>query len=165
MKQTIRIGLKPGQKKRGRPRKVKANTLAKMQQDNDPNITFVRDLIHHDRTAVTGKDDNFVYRWCRADRIAERERQGYVRVDDENVKSCHDGNFWNPEGKDARLAKGGNVLMKIKKDVSEMRQRIKEEQIEDASVAEDARLRYSLVSEGSSVLPDSDEFMQELANR
>lgn len=163
MRKVVRIGQKPVAKKRGRPRK--ATTIETMEKAGDPEITFVRDLVHHDRTEVMGKDEEFHYRWSRADRIAERERQGYVKADDEGLKSYHDGNFWNPEGKDTRLAKGGMVLMKIPKTRHEMRQRIKEESIEAASAAEDARLRASLTSEGSQVLPDSDEFVQELSRR
>jgi hypothetical protein len=168
MRQVTRIGkrgatLPFGKKKVGRPRK---NTLIQqMEKSGDPDITFVQDLRQYDRTEVQGKDENFEYRWVRADRIAERERQGYAKADDASVKSYHDGNFWNPEGKDSRLAKGGSVLMKIPKERFELRRRIKEEAIEQNSIAEDTRLRASLAGEGSQVLPDSDEFVQELSRR
>lgn len=163
MRKVVRIGQKSVAKKRGRPRK--ATTMEVMEKSGDPDITFVRDLVHHDRTEIMGKDEDFEYRWSRADRIAERERQGYIKADDANLKSYHDGNFWNPEGKDTRLSRGGMVLMKIPKTRHEMRQRIKEEENERTSAAEDSRLRASLTSEGSQVLPDSDEFVQELSRR
>ena len=152
-----------GKKKVGRPRK--STLIQQMEKSGDPDITFIQDLRQYDRTAVHGKDENFDYRWVRADRIAERERQGYAKADDEKIKSYHDGNFWNPEGKDTRIAKGGSVLMKIPKERAELRRRIKEEAIEQNSIAEDTRLRASLAGEGSQVLPDSDEFVQELSRR
>lgn len=164
MRKVTKIGASNAPKRRGRPRKV-VTTIDELKQKGDPEITHVMDLMHHDRTEVAGKDPNKVYRWVREDRIAERERQGYAKTDDSKLKSYHDGNYWNPEGRDIRHTKGGSILMEIPKDRYELRCKIKEERVEEQSQAMDMQLRSALSQGGSQVLPDNDEFIQELAAR
>lgn len=165
MRKVTKLGVRNPEtapKKRGRPPKKRESIVEQMVKSDDPDIQHCRDLTHYDRSEVLGADDGFVRRWCRADRIGERERQGYVK-DESNVKTSHDGGFWPPEGKDTRKANGGLVLMKIPKALHEKRTKIKEEKTLAASNAEETRFRSGVVGDGGAVLADSDPFVQELA--
>lgn len=151
-------------KKRGRPPKKRESMVEQMEKSADPDIQHCRDLTHYDRSEILGRDPNFEYRWSRADRIGQREQQGYIKDDSDSVKTSHEGKEWPPEGKDTRRANGGLVLMKIPKALYEKRAKIKEEKTAAASNAEETRFRSGVVSDGGAVLADSDPFVQELAN-
>lgn len=158
MKQVRRIG-KPTGRKRGRPRK---QTITQLQEAKSPQIEFVRDLTHFDRTEVVGADPNKHYRWCEESKIPTRERQGYVR--DDTAKTYFDGNAIPPEGSDARKKNfGGLVLMSMPTELHELRQKIKEENVESASQAQETRFVGQL-SDGGEVLPETDEFVKGLVS-
>lgn len=158
MKQVRRIG-KPTGRKRGRPRK---QTLTKLEETKSPQIEFVRDLTHFDRTEVVGADPNKHYRWCEESKLPTRQRQGYVR--DDSAKTYYDGNAIPAEGSDARKQNfGGLVLMSMPKELHELREKIKEEKVEEASQAQEAKFVGQLADSGE-VLSENDEFVREMVS-
>lgn len=154
------------QKRRGRPPKVQKTILAAMQENEDPDIRFVRDLSVNDRTEIIdGKDPNFDYRWVEESQMRLRESQGYTKVNDSDVRTHFDGNYMPAEGYDRRMAnKGGMVLCKIRKELKQKRDAIKSEKIAMASQAAEQRHVADMQGAGGAVLGASDPFVASLAN-
>lgn len=162
MRSVTKQGMRPvaeiGAKKRGRPRKVKASTVQVMQESNDPDIQFVRDLTVTDRTEILAGADttNFRYRWVEESRIGERKLQGYSEVDDPGVKTYHEGNYWKPEGVDRKRAnKGGLKLMKIPMSLAKKRDAIKAEKVNRQSEASEQSFVSDMRRHGGEVMSDA----------
>lgn len=158
------INLAP--KKRGRPPKNQPSVLATMQNNDDPDIRFVRDLTVSDRTEILeGKDPNFRYRWCEESKLRTREYQGYTKVTDPNVRTHFDGNYMPAEGFDRRMSnKGGMVLCKIPESLAKKRDAIKSEKVNQQSQAMEAQHISEMQQAGGAVLGANDPFVGGLAN-
>ena len=152
-------------KRRGRPPKAMASTLATMNAQNDPDIRFIQDLTVTDRTAVVeGADPSKHYRWCEESKMRTRQFQGYVKVSDPNVKTHFDGNFMPAEGYDMRQAnKGGMILCEIPKTLYQKRQAIKAEKNRQQSEAMEVQ-HISEMQQSGTVLGANDSFVEGLAN-
>lgn len=169
MRKVTRLGVRNPEvataKKRGRPPKKRESIVEQMEKSADPDIQHCRDLTHYDRSEVQGVPEGVVPRWSNASVLGTRLRQGYFKLEGNDIKTAHEGGYWPPEGKDTRKANGGMVLLGIKKELYEKRAKIKEEKAIAASNAEETRFRSGVVDGGGAVLADSDPFVQELATR
>lgn len=150
------VGVVP--KKRGRPAKVRPSTIQTMKESGDPDIEHVRDLYVVDRTEILeGADtENFRYRWCEESKMGLRKSQGYTEVDDPNVRTHHDGTYWQAEGRDRKQQnKGGLKLMKIPLTLAKKRDAIKAEKVARNSNSAENALTSDMRRYGGEVMGDA----------
>jgi len=140
-------------------------------RDGNYDVRHFADLDSTDRTEVEGKEPDKHYRWCRVRDNGIRNRQGYVKSDNPNLKPCAPGGavLWEAEGKQAGRDGEGMVLMEMPMELYEARQAYKAakriEATSEHDMSLDAEAMQGSNARHGSLLGKDDAFIKRLSKK
>lgn len=138
---------------------------AKLEREKNPEVQFLADLDKYDRTEVAGRDPKKHYRWCSAEKIGLRTRQGYTKCDDPNLQPAAPGGSvcWPAEGKQAGNSNKDLILMEMPLERFKMRQEYKAKMAAERDRIERADMaRKASEGDAASLFVPEGEFLKDL---